>query len=149
MADHLHKQIRAALETRLAGLTTSATRVYANRVKVMTAANLPGLRIALDAEEAEPITVHQPHQQERRLVAFVECCAKGDDTLDDTLDLMSKEVEVALSAGITVAGQTMYPVYRGMAVELEQGDRVTGVKRLRFDVEYTALNTAPDQLTST
>ena len=35
MADHLHKQIRAALVTALTGLTTSATRVYANRLQPM------------------------------------------------------------------------------------------------------------------
>lgn len=149
MADHLHKQIRAALETRLTGLTTSGARVYANRVKVMAAANLPGLRIALDSEEAEPINVHQPQQQERRLSVVVECCAKGDDTLDDTLDLMSKEAEVALASGITVATQTLYPVYRGMEMDLEQAEKVTGIKRLRYSVDYTALSSAPDQLTST
>lgn len=148
MADHLHKQIRTALETKLTGLTTSATRVYANRVKVMTAANLPGLRISLAGEEADPITVHQPMQLERRLVAEVECCAKGTDTLDDTLDLMSKEVEVALAAGITVAGQTMFPVYRGMELELEQAELVIGTKRLRYAIDFAALNTTPDQLST-
>jgi len=148
MADHLHKQIRAALETRLTGLATSATRVYANRVKVMTAANLPGLRISLAGEEADPATMHQPMQLERRLAAEIECCAKGTDTLDDTLDLMSKEVEVALASGITVAGQTLYPVYRGMELELEQTELVTGIKRLRYAIDYAALNTTPDQLST-
>lgn len=147
MADHLHKQIRTALETRLTGLATSAGRVYANRVKVMTAANLPGLRISLAGEEADPMTVHQPMQLERRLVVEVECCAKGSDTLDDTLDLMSQQVEVALASGITVAGQLIYPVYRGMELELEQAELVTGVKRLRYSIDFSALNSAPDQLT--
>jgi hypothetical protein len=149
MADHLHKQIRTAVETKLNGLATSGSRVYANRVKVMTAANLPGLRIALAAEEATAITVHQPLQMERAPSLVVECCAKGNDTLDDTLDQMSKEVEVALATGITVAGVVLYPVYRGMELSLEQGELVIGFKTLRFDLSYTALNTTPDQLTST
>lgn len=149
MAAHLHKQIRDALETRLAGLATSGSRVYANRVKVMTAANLPGLRIGLDSESAEPVTLHTPHQLERGLSVIVECCAKGDDTLDDTLDLMSKEVEVAIAAGITVSGVTVYPIYTGMELDLEQAEKVVGFKRLRYSINFTALNNAPDSLTST
>jgi len=149
MADHLHKQIRGALETALTGLTTSGARVYANRIKVMVAANLPGLRISLDSEVAEPLTMHQPQEQDRRLVALVECCAKGTDTLDDTLDLMSKEVEVALASGITVGSATLRPVYAGMDMDLKQEELVYGVKSLRFLIDFTAKNNAPDVLTST
>ena len=47
MADHLHKQIRDALVTKLTGLTTSGARVYANRLYPLDSANLPGLRISL------------------------------------------------------------------------------------------------------
>jgi len=45
MADHLHKQIRAALVTKLTGLATSGARVYANRLYPLDSANLPGLRL--------------------------------------------------------------------------------------------------------
>lgn len=147
MANHLHRQLREALKTKLTGLTTSGARVYANRLKAMEGGNLPGLRISMESEEAEPLTVHAPHVQERKPVVVVECCAKGDDTLDNTLDLMSKEVEVALAAGITVGSATLYPVYRGMEMDLEQVGHVVGVKRLRFSLDYTAMSNAPDVLT--
>jgi hypothetical protein len=147
MANHLHRQIREALETKLTGLTTSATRVYANRLKPMEAGNLPGLRIGMESEDAEPLTLHAPYVQDRRPAVVVDCCAKGGDTLDDTLDLMSKEVEIALASGITVGSRTLDLIYRGMELDMEQEGHVVGIKRLRFSLDYTAMSNAPDVLT--
>lgn len=146
MADHLHKQIRSATVTKLTGLTTSATRVYANRLQPMADANLPGLRIYLDDERAESLTIHAPVALSRELTLRVECCAKAVSGLDDTLDLMSKEVEIALSSGITVSPQTLIPVYFGMEFDDEQSDKPVGVKRLRFSIPFTAMSNAPDVL---
>jgi hypothetical protein len=146
MADHLHKQIRTATVTKLTGLTTSATRVYANRLQPMADANLPGLRIYLDDERAEPLTIHAPVAISRELTLVVECCAKAASGLDDTLDLMSKEVEIALAAGISVSPQTLYPAYSGMSFDDEQADKPVGVKRLTFSVPFTAMSNAPDVL---
>jgi len=145
MANHAHRQIRDALETALSGLTTSAARVYANRVHPMDAANLPGLRIFALSEETEPLTIHRPLPLDRRLEVMVECCAKSAvSSLDDTLDLMSKEVETSLAAGIAVTGQTLYPVYQGMQMDLEPGDLPIGIKRLRFSINFETMNNAPD-----
>ncbi len=146
MADHLHTQIRNALKTALGGLVTSASRVYANRLQPMADANLPGLRIYADDEQAEAQTVHAPYLAERRLQVVVECCAKHATVLDDTLDLMSKEVEIALAAGITVAGRVLDVVYTGMNFDDEQSDKPVGVKRLQFSITYTAMSNAPDTL---
>lgn len=145
MADHAHKQIRGALETALGGLTTSGARVYANRLHPMDAGSLPGLRIYAESEDAEALTIHSPHVQDRTLGVVVECCVKAVlATADDTLDLMSKEVETALAAGLSVTGQTLYPFYRGMQMDLEPADLPVGIKRLRYGVTFATQNNAPD-----
>ena len=146
MADHLHKQIRAALVSKLTGLTTSGARVYANRLYPLDSANLPGLRISLDDEAAEAVTVHGPAILERTLTAVVEACASAASGLDNTLDLMSKEVEIALAAGITVSGRTLNPLYSGMQFEDVGGDKPVGVKRLTFSIPFAAAANAPDTL---
>lgn len=146
MADHLHKQIRDAVKTALTGLTTSGARVYANRLQPMQDANLPGLRIYLDDEKAGQQTIHAPAVQERRLTLAVDACAKAVSGLDDTLDLMSKEVEIALAAGITLAGKNLEITYTGMTFDDELLDKPVGVKRMRFTVSFYALNNAPDVL---
>lgn len=147
MADHLHKQIRDKIKTALTGLTTSGTRVYANRLQPMLDANLPGLRIMADEETSTALSIHSPYQQERILSLAVECCAKAASNLDDTLDLMSKEVETALAAGITISSSVLVPVYTGMSYADEQIDKPVGVKRLTFSFTYTAMSNAPDTLT--
>lgn len=146
MADHAHKQIRSAVVTALSGLTTSAARVYPNRLMPMDAANLPGLKVFIDDEQSEAMTLHAPYAQDRTLSLVVECCAKGN-TLDDTLDLMSKEVEIALATGIAIGSATLQPVYAGMEFTDELADEPVGVKRLRFAITYTAMSNAPDVLT--
>jgi hypothetical protein len=146
MANHLHRQIREALETALTGLTTTTTHAYANRLQPMMDANLPGLRIYLDEEESQPLTVHQPMVQERTLSLVVECCAKAVANLDDTLDLISQEVEIALSSGITIGGKNLTLVYGGMSFADDQSDKPVGIKRLRFAVMFNSLSNAPDVL---
>lgn len=146
MADHLHKQIRGALVTKLTGLATSGSRVYANRLAPLTEATSPSLLITLDEEQAEPLTIHAPMAQERRLSVSVALVAKASSALDDTLDLMSKEVEIALAAGVTVGSRTLELVYAGMSFEDELADKPVGIKRLRFTLTYSAMSNAPDVL---
>lgn len=146
MANHLHKQIRDALKTALTGLATTGSNVFANRLQPMMDANLPGLRIFLDNEEAQVGTIHQPYLQERALALAVECCAKATTGLDDALDQISKEVEIALAAGITIGSKSLQVFYQGMEFTDEQSDKPVGIKRLRFSVPYTAMSNAPDVL---
>lgn len=146
MADHLHKQIRGAVVSKLTGLTTSGSRVYANRLAPLTDSTSPSLLITLDEEQAEPLTIHAPMAQERRLALSVALVAKASTALDDTLDLMSKEVEIALAAGVTVGSRTLEVVYAGMSFEDELADRPVGIKRLRFTITYSAMSNAPDVL---
>jgi hypothetical protein len=145
MAAHLHTQIRGAVVTALTGLATSGARVYANRLMQLPDALQPTLIVTADEETAEPLTLHQP-SAERRLALVVACYAKASAGLDDTLDQMSKEVEVALAAGITIGGRVLSCDYTGMSYDDELGDKPVGVKRLSFSVSFSAMSNAPDTL---
>ena len=112
----------------------------------MAEANLPGLRIYLDNEDAQGQTIHQPQLVERTLVLIVDCCAKLVTELDDALDQISKEVEVALYAGLTISGKNIPCYYQGMQFADEQADKPVGVKSLRFAIQFTAMSNAPDVL---
>jgi hypothetical protein len=146
MADHLHAQIRGAVVTKLTGLTTSGARIYANRLAPLADTASPSLLVTLDEERAEGLTIHQPQAQERALALSVTAVAKASTSLDATLDLMSKEVEIALSTGITVGARTLQVFYTGMSFEDEQSDKPVGVKRMNFTIPYTAMSNAPDTL---
>lgn len=144
MANHLHKQIRDALVTALTGLATTGSRVFANRLRPMQDTDLPGLRIYLDDEDAEGLLIHSPEMYDRKLTLVVEGVAKATAALDDTLDQISKEVEIALAAGLTVAGRSLEVFYTGMQITDEQLDKPVGVKRMSFSLTYTAMDNTPD-----
>ena len=146
MADHLHKQIRGAVVTKLTGLTTSGARVYANRLQPLPDATSPTLLVTLDEETATQATFHTSPIYERELRLSVAAIVKATSALDDTLDLMSKEVETALAAGITVGSRTLEVFYSGMSFEDEQSDKPVGIKRMSFTIPYTAAANAPDVL---
>lgn len=146
MATHLHTQIRAAAVTALTGLASTAARVYANRLYPIPEASLPALRVSLDDETVEVGSIHAPAVLERRVTLVVECCAIDLDDLDDTCDQMQKEVEVALSAGITVAGRTLIPYLSASRFDDEPASLDAGVKRLEFLLTCHTLSNAPDTL---
>lgn len=146
MADHLHKQIRAAAVTKLTGLTTSGARVYENRLHPFDTASLPGLRVSLGDDSVTPETIHAPHIQSHQLELVVECVAAAVASLDDTCDLMSKEVEIALSAGLSIGGHTLTPILSGSSYDDEAAGTPAGSRRLSFVVAYDCLNTQPDTL---
>lgn len=144
MAAHLHTQIRNAVATLLGGLTTTGTRVYPNRLHPMDDDNLPGLRVFMDNEDV--LDTYVDKTQERRPVLVVECCAKESSSLDDELDQSSKEVEVALSNGITIGSSWIDAQYTGMEFDDALSGKPAGVKRLRFFITFTAASNAPDVL---
>jgi hypothetical protein len=146
MADHLHKQIRAAVVTKLTNLTTSGSRIYANRLMPLPDVLSPTLLVTLDEETATQATFHPSPLFDRELRLSVAAIAKAVSGLDDTLDLMSKEVEVALAAGITVGSRTLDVFYAGMSFDDEQSDKPVGIKRMNFTIPYTAAANAPDVL---
>lgn len=146
MANHLHKQIRDATVTALTGLATTATRVYANRLMPLPDVLSPSLLITLDDESATPLTLSANPLYERTLSLSVAAMAKATSALDDTLDQISKEVETALAAGITVGGRRLDFTYAGMTFDDEQSDKPVGIKRMSFTIPYTAAANQPDVL---
>lgn len=144
MANHAHRQIREAVETLLTGLSTTGSRVYANRLQPMADANLPGLRVFMDEEEIDEASAGSPQLLYRRVALVVECCAKANTTLDDTLDASSKEVEAALCSDITIGAHKLETLYAGMQFDDALSDKPVGVKRLRFFVKFVTASNAPD-----
>jgi hypothetical protein len=84
--------------------------------------------------------------QDRTLALSVVAVAKASTALDDTLDLMSKEVETALANGLTLSGKNLPVLYAGMQFEDEASDKPVGIKRMRFTISFTAMSNAPDVL---
>lgn len=147
MAAHVHTQIRTAAAAALTGLATTGARVFANRLGGLGTPDLPALRISLDEEVIDVVDIHAPITYQRIATLVVECCALASAAVDDTCDQMGKEVEIALAAGLTVAGRKLETVLTACRYDDEATGLDAAVKRLEFKIEcFTRANT-PDVLT--
>ena len=148
MAYHIHRQVRDAVATSLTGLTTTGARVITNRLYAIPATSLPAVVITIDSEtiEGKLPCGSGARMQKRTINLMIECCVAGGATIDDTTDQISAEVEVALSAGITVAGKKVYPVHQSSNYEDMAGGQDVAIKRLNYEVTVHTLNSTPDTL---
>lgn len=91
---HARQQIREQVATLVTGLATTGSRVHQSRMRPDA---LPCLLVTTNDEEIEPGTVGNLRQ--RLLDLVITGYAKAGDTLDDALDTIAAEVEVALANG--------------------------------------------------
>lgn len=146
MANHLRRQIREAVGTAVTGLATTGTRVFQSRVYPLQDTDLPALLIYSEGETSERRTLGAPGIMERRVRLVVRAVAKGIADLDDTLDGICKEVEVALAMPCAaLAGIAKSITLFATEIEIEGGaEKPTGQAALTFEVVYLAAENAPD-----
>lgn len=146
MANHLRRQIREAVAAAVTGLTTTSTRVFQSRVYPLEASDLPALLVVAEVERTQAVTIHAPRGLQRTLAVDVIGIARATADLDDTLDLIAKEVEIALAPPVSaLAGlaTTIGPPQTDIAID-GSSEKPTGRVRLRFEIEYFTADNAPD-----
>lgn len=146
MANHLRRQIREAVAGAVTGLTTTGSRVFQSRVYPAQTTELPCLLIYTRSETSTPQTIHPDRALERVLQLEIVAVAKANADLDDTLDLVCKEVEIALAMPLTALygkGKTIQLV--STEIELSgEGERPTGRAVMTYQVDYFNQENAPD-----
>ncbi len=149
MADHVRKQLRDAVKTRVTGLTTTGARVHGRRVHPLQkgTSKLPALRVYAEGDDAQESTIHAPQIVDRDVEIHVEGVAEAvGDTLDDTLDLISKEVETSLGTALTIGSKSVLLTYSGCTFRVEDGDTRAGVVDMTFRARLFNAANAPDAL---
>lgn len=145
MADHVIKQLRDAVITRVTGLATTGTRVHSYRVNPLESiGDLPALIVRTVSDEAVESTVHSPAQYERIVDVTVMAYAAANADLDDTLDVIRKEVETALGNPLLLGGVAIDVQYRGSDFDLTDGERAAGELQMRFQATIFNVANTPD-----
>lgn len=145
MADHVRQQLRDAVLTRLTGLTTTGARVYKGRALPVGDSSIPGLMIYTATEDATDATM--AFDVERRIGVVVEGVAKSSANVDDVLDTITKEVEIALSTALTLGAATTILTYQSITKDLGDGlDKPNGVVRIVFEAVLFTPVGQPDVL---
>lgn len=103
MANHVRQQLRDQIAFAVTGLETTGARVFKSRAYVLQETDLPCLVVKTEYEKDEYLTVHDPEKVQRDITITIEATARETLDLDDKLDTICKEVEVAIANATTVA----------------------------------------------
>ncbi len=142
---HGRTQIRTALAAALTGLTTTAGRVFVNRIHPVTDAELPCLMISTDAEEVRHETVKPARSQMRVLTASVRILARATASLDTTMDTSINEIEAAVYANRTLSGTCRDCRVERIDIALDDGaERPTGMATVTLTIDWAAIEGAPE-----
>jgi hypothetical protein len=148
MADHVRKQLRAAVATAVTGLPTTGARVYTARAYALDAdTETPGLLILTPSEGAEPGDIHGGIG--RQITVTVTAVVKSTGAVQDTLDQIAKEVEPALvgPAKLQVGAKRVDIEYLGAEFVMDDSaDRKTAELEMSFRAEIFTAPGVPDVL---
>ena len=141
---HLRQSIRERIATDVTGLSTTGSNVFQSRVYPVEDGSLPCLLVYTTSEESEVDTMESPRQMKRLLNVIVQGVV-GATTPDDTLDTISKEVEVAIAGDVTINSLAKNSFLSSTEIEFNsEGAKPIGIVRLNYVVEYRNLDNAPE-----
>jgi hypothetical protein len=141
---HLRQSIRERIATDVTGLTTCGTNVFQSRVYPIEDASLPCLLVYSTSEDSEVTEMASPRPMTRTLNVVVQGVV-GATTPDDTLDLISKEVEVALAGDVSINSLANNSFLSSTEIEFNaDGAKPIGTVILNYSVEYRNVDNDPE-----
>jgi hypothetical protein len=138
--------LREAVAAVVTGLATTGANVFQSRVYPTQAAELPCLLIFTNSEASSVITINRPGTVDRVLQMQVVAVARQTDDVDDVLDGICKEVEIALAMPVAGLG-TLAKSIMLTATEIEMegtAEKPVGSAAMTFEVNYFTAENAPD-----
>ena len=145
MANHLRRQIRERVATTLTGLSTTGSNVFQSRIYPMESAGLPGLCVYTQEESVGIQSMGGTRNVSRDLTLIIEGYASASSNIDDTMDAIGKEVEVAMAGDIEINNLAQDSYLSGVEITLS-GDGSNGIGKIAhsYTVVYQNAENAPD-----
>ena len=141
---HLRQSIRERVGTDVTGLSTTGSNVFQTRLYPVEAGSLPCLLIYSTSEESEVTEMASPRPMTRVLNIVIQGVVSATQP-DDTLDLISKEVEVAMAGDRSINSLANDSYLSSTEIEINaEGAKPIGIVRLNYVVEYRNLDNNPE-----
>ena len=141
---HLRQSIRERIATDVTGLTTTGSNVFQSRIYPIEDGSLPCLLVYTTTEDSEVTEMASPRPMHRILNVVVQGVVSATQP-DDTLDLISKEVEVALAGDVSINSLAHNSFLLGTEIEFNaDGAKPIGTVILNYVVEYRNLDNNPE-----
>ena len=141
---HLRQSIRERIATDVTGLSTTGSNVFQRRIYPIEDGSLPCLLVYSTSEDSEPTEMASPRPVTRILNVVVQGVVSATQP-DDTLDLISKEVEVALAGDVTINSLANNSFLSSTEIEFNaDGAKPIGTVMLNYVVEYRNVDNNPE-----
>ena len=148
MANHLRRQIRERVATMLTGLSTTGSNVFQSHVYPLENADLPALCIYTQDEEIEVGAMGDPRVCHSTMTLIVDGYAQTSSNLDDQLDQIGKEVQVAMAGDTDINNLVIDSYLSSVDISYSgEGTSPIGVIRHNYSVLYRYAENAPDVAT--
>ena len=145
MADHLRQQIRERIALDVTGLVTTGANVFQSRVYPIEDSKLPCLLVYSNSEESEILNQGSPRLLLRTLSITIQGVASEASGIDDKLDLIAKEIEIAMAADVDINGLAQDSFMTSSEIDFtSDGAKTIGTLRVNYQIEYRTLDNAPD-----
>ena len=141
---HLRQQIRERIGTDVTGLSTTGSNVFQSRIYPVEDGSLPCLLVYSTSEDSEVTEMASPRPITRVLNVVIQGVS-GSSTHDDSLDTISKEVEVAMSADIGINSLATDSYLSEVEISYSgEGSVPMGSVRMVFTINYRHPENQPD-----
>lgn len=145
MADHMDDRVRAGAVTALTGLTTTTTHVYEGQDYPLQDSQLPALRIYTEDRSTEIASLGVSRYRKHELDLVVEAVVKESSDPDGKVDLIRKEVEIALDSNQDLGCGVKMVEPRSFSRDRDaDGEKRRQVGRMTFIVTYYTAKGSPD-----
>jgi len=141
---HLRQSIRERIATDVTSLTTTGANVFQSRIFPVEESKLPCLLVYTTSEDSEVSEMASPRPITRTLNVVVQGVVSAAQP-DDTLDLISKEVEVALAGDVSINSLANNSFLSSTEIEFNaDGAEPIGTVMLNYVVEYRNVDNNPE-----
>jgi len=136
MAAHVCNRIKKAVTTIVTGLTTTGANVFEQQHRPVQQSSLPCL-LVYTTEESISLEAGTLDAPMRNMNLRAQGVVEATSSLDDTLDTILKEVEVALGADITIGGLAIGLDLAGWSKAYDdKGEKPIGTIDINYIIQY-------------
>jgi len=141
---HLRQSIRERVAADVTSLVTTGANVFQSRIFPVEDSKLPCLLVYTTSEDSEVTEMASPRPMTRVLNIVIQGVVSAAQP-DDTLDLISKEVEVALAADVKINSLANNSFLSSTEIDFNaDGAKPIGTVVLNYSVEYRNLDNNPE-----
>ena len=141
---HLRQSIRERVAADVTSLVTTGANVFQSRIFPVEDSKLPCLLVYTTSEDSEVTEIASPRPMTRVLNIVIQGVVSAAQP-DDTLDLISKEVEVALAADVSINSLANNSFLSSTEIDFNaDGAKPIGTVVLNYSVEYRNLDNNPE-----